>query len=363
MTKTVSSGMTSDLQQPATTFTKCWHIIRVDGTHFYFTQFDTNLVIDGQTYLAASGFTPTAISNKSDLSVDNLEVMGLFDDASITLEDVRAGLFDYATVYIFLINWNNVANGPLWLRRGYLGECISSPQGWFQVELRGLVQLLQQTILEEFSPVCRADLGDKRCTKPIDPPLWMASTAYVTLVNQVNTGVWVKAPVNGNSDYSKYGNVIFQCTTAGTTGSTPPTWNTGIGDTTTDGTVVWTTVASWTRDGVVASVDDELDFGVTFTSEDARDVDGWYQYGEIVFDTGLNAGRAMELAAWVKAGGAVTLKLNFGYPVQVGDKFHLSPGCDKTRTTCSAKFANLLNMRAEPDLPLDDYAFYYPNGS
>lgn len=37
-------------------------------------------------------------------------------------------------------------------------------------------------------------------------------------------------------------NRVFKCTTAGTTGSSEPTWDTGIGNTTNDGSVVWETV-------------------------------------------------------------------------------------------------------------------------
>ncbi len=54
---------------------------------------------------------------------------------------------------------------------------------------------------------------------------WQASTAY-SLRNQV-------IPTSAN-DYQ------YICTTAGTSGSTEPTWTTGIGDTISDGTVTWT---------------------------------------------------------------------------------------------------------------------------
>lgn len=56
-------------------------------------------------------------------------------------------------------------------------------------------------------------------------PTWQASTAYI-LTNIVS-------PVTGNGFH-------YECTTAGTTGSTEPTWPTVVGNTVTDGTVVWT---------------------------------------------------------------------------------------------------------------------------
>ena len=60
---------------------------------------------------------------------------------------------------------------------------------------------------------------------------WAASTAYV-LYNKVlrSTGTGSESGVG----------LYFQCTTAGTTGGTEPTWDTTPGNTTADGTAVWT---------------------------------------------------------------------------------------------------------------------------
>jgi hypothetical protein len=58
-----------------------------------------------------------------------------------------------------------------------------------------------------------------------------------------NTAYTVGAIVSNNITASRY----FECTTAGTTGSSsPPTWNSSVGATTVDGTVVWTS-----RDGTI----------------------------------------------------------------------------------------------------------------
>jgi uncharacterized phage protein (TIGR02218 family) len=364
MVKVISSAFSQELNQESTTFARCWKIVRQDGTVFTFTTADIALkLLDGYIYSPSQGFGSTAMENKSDFTVDNQEVQGIFDSESVTVEDLRAGLFDYADVYVYLVDWTDTTKGVLNLRRGKLGEVISSPQGWFQVELRGMTQLLQQQVVELYGPECRADLGDVRCTVPIDPPLWQASTPYIVVANQVNTGAFVKAAVNGSGNYTQYGNVIFQCTTAGTSGSSAPTWNTMVGGTTTDGGVTWTTVAAWTRDGEVASVVDLLDITVTWTSEDSRDVDGWYQYGILHFDTGNNAGHALEVKQWIHSAEQATFYVVPGYPVQVGDKFHVTPGCDKSISTCISKFNNVLNLRGEPYLPGNDFAFYYPNAT
>jgi hypothetical protein len=57
-------------------------------------------------------------------------------------------------------------------------------------------------------------------------PTWVASTAWTTGSLLIDA--------NGN---------IQRCTTAGTSGSSVPTWATALGATTADGSVVWTAVA------------------------------------------------------------------------------------------------------------------------
>jgi uncharacterized phage protein (TIGR02218 family) len=87
-----------------------------------FTDHDRNLVIDGVTYVAATGFLPSAIKSGSDLSVDNLDVDGFLDDEALKAEDLTAGLFDGARIDIFLVNWADLSQGRVLLSRGWLGS-------------------------------------------------------------------------------------------------------------------------------------------------------------------------------------------------------------------------------------------------
>lgn len=177
--KSVSAALGSHLDQEVTTLARMWKIVRTDGQVFTFTSHDAPLTFSGDIYSSTYGFANTAIQNKSDLSVDNLDVGGVFDSDNITLEDLRAGLFDYADVFVFVVNWADLTQGALKLRRGKLGECTASPQGWFHTELRGMTQLLQQNVVELYGPECRADLFDTRCA--LLESLF-SSTAHITAV-------------------------------------------------------------------------------------------------------------------------------------------------------------------------------------
>ena len=112
------------------------------------------------------------------MAVDNLDVEGVFDSDEVTETDLRAGLFDHAEVRIFLVNWQDLSQGSLRMRRGWFGEVTLSEAGVFRTELRGMTQALSQHIGEIYSPECRADLGDHRCKVPIEPPPIARDTFY-----------------------------------------------------------------------------------------------------------------------------------------------------------------------------------------
>lgn len=165
--KTISPELKAHLAAECTTTALCWKIVRRDGAVLGFTDHDGDITFGGVTYAAATGFTGTAIRSSGNLAVDNLDVTALFDATGITAADIEAGKYDYAEVFLFLINWADPSQGILKLQRGRLGE-VQIRRGMFVAELRSLSQSLQQTIVELSSPTCRADLGDVRCKVDVD---------------------------------------------------------------------------------------------------------------------------------------------------------------------------------------------------
>lgn len=160
--KSLSVGLAAHIAQEVTTLATCWRIERRDGQVFGFTDHLEALVVDGVTYQAASGYTASAIKSTAGMNVDNLEVSGGLDASAITEADLLAGKWDFAEVRIFQVNYEDLTQGTNKLRRGWLGE-VRTADGAFTVELRGMMQLLQQNIGRVVSPACDADLGDARC--------------------------------------------------------------------------------------------------------------------------------------------------------------------------------------------------------
>ncbi len=160
--KQISNALAVHIAGEVTTLATCWKLTRRDSVTMGFTDHDRDILFETVTYKAASGFTPSAIENNTTLNVDNLDVEGVLAAGSITESEILAGAYDFAEIEIFQVNYNDLSQGNLKLRRGWLGE-VSLHRQQFVAEVRGLTQRLSQTIGELFSPSCRATLGDSRC--------------------------------------------------------------------------------------------------------------------------------------------------------------------------------------------------------
>lgn len=282
--KTVTPELKAHLAQEVTSLANCWTLVRRDGQRFHFTDHDQDLTISGETYLSAVGYQQTAVSSDSSLAVDNLEVTGIFDNETLLAEDLRSGMFDFAEIFLFTVNWADLSQGTMRLRRGTLGEVSMTASGTFQGELRGMAQRLAAKVGDVYSPECRADLGDSKC----------------------------------RVDLSLY-----------------------------------TVVAA------VTAVIDQRIFSLNVT--DPRAVDNWFTNGVLTWQTGANAGRAMEIKYWQQAYLGVMLFLPMPRPIVVGDTCRLYAGCDKRHDTCRDKFNNIVNRRAEDFLPGIDAIILTPN--
>lgn len=114
-----------------------------------------------------------------------------------------------------------------------------------------------------------------------------------------------------------------------------------------------------TGTGTVASVEDERSFTASGL---AAFVDGWLTGGLLTWTSGGNAGRRIEVSRHV--GGAaprITIWQAMAHPLTIGDAFSVSAGCDKTFTTCRAKFGNGINYRGFPHMPGNDFVVAYAN--
>lgn len=110
--------------------------------------------------------------------------------------------------------------------------------------------------------------------------------------------------------------------------------------------------------GTVVSISGDRAFTISGLSGFA---DGWFALGTLQWLTGANTGRKAEVLSYALTGADVTITLLEApvRPIEVGNTFDISAGCDKRFETCQSKFANAVNFRGFPHIPGQDTVIRY----
>ena len=338
--KSLTAAMIAHLNSETISLCTCWKVTLSDGSVLGFTDHNEDLTISSVLYKSTPSYTASELQSSSQLSVDNVSVMGQIDGALIVSDQIRAGRWDYALMEIFRVNHQDLTMGTIPLRTGRLGE-TSQGNIAFEIELRGLAQFLQQTIGRLYLPTCDANLYDSRCGVRANPPTWSATTSYTANTpKDAATGSLVK-PTTPNNCY-------FLCTVAGTSGGSEPAWNTTIGATTTDGTVTWKAIQSYQLTGIAVGT---VTSTRQFTTASITHPTDWFKYGTVTFTSGLNANYSEEIKSFT-SGGIIVLNAPMPYTIVPGDLYTIKAGCDLLYTTCkSVKFDNGTNFQGFPFIP------------
>lgn len=164
-------------QQRCTTWAGAW-MLELDGETLRQTSHDRPIEVSlsndeyglNGTYESNTvPFQTSGLRTSSDLSIANMDVDALLDQAGITEEQILTGQLDNVWFTMFLVNWRNPANSGVVFKRGIVGNVRTFAQQLLKGELRGLSQFLAQTTMQTYGPVCRAELGDARCQVDLAP--------------------------------------------------------------------------------------------------------------------------------------------------------------------------------------------------
>jgi uncharacterized phage protein (TIGR02218 family) len=166
--RTVPPALAAHLTSGATTLCRCWRLTRRDATAQGFTDHDEDLVFDGTTFRAGTGFEGAELEARFGLAVTGTEIHGALAADSLNEADLAAGRYDNAGVELFLVNWTDVEQRLL-LRTGSLGE-VRREGAAFAAEVRGISARLNEERGRIFAATCDADLGDARCGVDLGGP-------------------------------------------------------------------------------------------------------------------------------------------------------------------------------------------------
>jgi uncharacterized phage protein (TIGR02218 family) len=176
--KTIPSQLLLHKREVATTLCYLVRMEAKDGTIYGATDLDVDITYDdGQgvvVYEASRGFVPSALSMEGSLSIDNTDLSGLlaYLDLGITPQQIRAGKMDFASVWIYQVNYKDLTMGHEIMARGSFGEATVQ-DATAKVEFRGMAQPLKQSLCQFYSFTCRAQYGDIRCGKAFE---WFEGT-------------------------------------------------------------------------------------------------------------------------------------------------------------------------------------------
>jgi uncharacterized phage protein (TIGR02218 family) len=159
--RTIAPELQARLDGGATKLCRCWLVRRQDGRTLGFTDHDDDIVFDGVTFRASSGMDASALQSVNGLSVDNAEAVGALRDAAVSEADIRAGRYDRAEIWHWLVDWERPDLRVLQFR-GTFGE-IRRSDGHFEVELRGPAEALNAPVGRSVLRTCDRALGDAKC--------------------------------------------------------------------------------------------------------------------------------------------------------------------------------------------------------
>lgn len=382
-TVAMKAAIAAQVMKPAT----CWLCQLRDGTVLAFTDHDRDLVFDlesfitaapfsygtipgiagtgSQTYLSTAGYDATDVENTAALNVDNMEVHGILSSPSITEDDLRAGRWDFANVVVFVVDWGNLAAGPIIERCGKLGQ-VTVDGGQFRAELRGLAQYLTRTFGWLTSPMCRYDLGDSFCTVNLAGGNTSGDFTVTSFIEGISDDGLVIFDSARTEPGPSGGIVILDITNADPgvvqlasdvpfVEGQPITMYGIVGPALLNGTTVARNVSGDTFElGVDTSDTAVYPAYVGGGSVIALGAtSGYFDGGVLTITSGANAGLSREVKSYVE--GQITLHLPFPYPMEFatagGPTYTMTVGCDKSRETCKTRFNNLDNFGGEDFLP------------
>ena len=182
--KGTPAALLAHMASGSTTLASLIKITRTDAVILAATDHDADITYPpstGQLYKASLGMDASAIETTATLSVDNLEARGFLDVLGVSEASIAAGVWDYADVRVYRVNWADLSMGDEKLLRGWIGD-ISVARGEFKNEIRSVSQKLQSRLGEVVSENCKADLFDTRCKVVATEGVWKFSGVGVSTI-------------------------------------------------------------------------------------------------------------------------------------------------------------------------------------
>lgn len=163
MPRDLTPALQAHLLERATRLCLCYRLERTDGVVEAYTTATRKQVIDGLTYAARSGFTPSELQNQIGTGIDTTEVFGIVRSPNIDPKKVAMGLYDGAELTVYLADWLDADATAGVLHKGDLGGFKHTDGESFSAVFTEMLNRAAQPIVRVLSGSCDAMFCDARC--------------------------------------------------------------------------------------------------------------------------------------------------------------------------------------------------------
>lgn len=180
-------------------FSTCWQIERANGTIFRFTDHDSALELNGNTFTPAGGFDASARQSRAHLEPANLDFVGMISASALTEDDLRAGLYREAKITEYLVDWRYPWLGVFIENTYWINESQFTGEHW-EAKVKGLARFLEPKVGKVYNRTCNHTLGDSNCQVVLGP-----LTASGTVSGIVTARRIFQSDLGQANDYFNYG--------------------------------------------------------------------------------------------------------------------------------------------------------------
>lgn len=204
--KSISDNLKQLLAEETQNLTRCFKFNLVSGKTLGFTEYSENLIVDNLEYRACASLNSGNLESFSDLSSSNYRVVTTLENVNLSENFVMVDDFNGAAVEIFMLDPQHMDYGKLTLLGGFIDsfdrvdECI-----FFNI--KGILSVLEKTMGETYSPLCRANFCDKKCGLDRTNYTFRGFIDMVTSESTFHSSDEVIR--NKTKDYFKYGYLTF----------------------------------------------------------------------------------------------------------------------------------------------------------
>lgn len=200
--KQLSNDLKNSISNNSICLVKCYNMFLSNGEKFYFTDFSKNILYNNIEYLANNALQNDKINSNLDLDIQNNTMKGFIDNDLIKHDDILSGKFDNAELEIFLLDIKT--NEKMSIFNGFIGS-ISHENSIFIADIRDKSLLLEKTIGETYSPLCRCSFCDLKCG--LDKKYYTITGTISEIINQLEFNTSILEITNKENNYFTNGTI------------------------------------------------------------------------------------------------------------------------------------------------------------